>query len=403
MTNSLLAKKISNNVYWVGAIDNEIRDFHGYSTQRGTTYNAFLILGKKPILIDTVKKPFFEEMLARISSIIDPKKIAYIISNHAEMDHSGSLLPAIELFQPEKIFASKLGIAALKAHFNLPFELTEIANGTPFTLGDANLLCFETRMLHWPDSMFTYFANDQILFTQDGFGMHLATHKIFADQNERYILRYEAQKYFANILLPYANLVAKLIKQLPSLKLELSIIAPDHGPVWRKSDDIQWIIELWHQWSKQQPADKAVIVYDTMWQSTAQMANAIADGVAGENLTVKTMPLSVSHRSDVATELLEAGALLLGSPTINNQIFPTLSDILTYLKGLKRQNLIGQAFGSYGWSGEAIKLIQQELLEAKIKLSAEPIQARYIPTNENLAQCRKLGANIAQLLKPKTN
>jgi len=205
------AIKISESVYWVGAIDNEIRDFHGYSTSRGTTYNAYLILGEKPILIDTVKAPFFPEMLARISSIIEPEKISYIISNHAEMDHSGSLLPTIQATKPEKVFASKMGAAALKAHFHKQIDLTEIKSGENFTLGDANFICIETRMLHWPDSMFTYFTNDKILFSQDGFGMHLATYKICAKQNERFILHSEAMKYFANILLPYTNFVTKLL------------------------------------------------------------------------------------------------------------------------------------------------------------------------------------------------
>lgn len=399
MNQPFQAIKISEKVYWVGAIDSEIRDFHGYSTSRGTTYNAFLILGEKPILIDTVKAPFFHEMMSRISSVIAPEKIAYIISNHAEMDHSGCLLPTIEAVKPEKIFASKMGIAALKSHFHHELDLTEIKSGEKFTLGDANFICLETRMLHWPDSMFTYFVNDKILFSQDGFGMHFATYKIFAEQNDRSILHYEAMKYFANILLPYTSFVTKLLDTYTDLKLDVTMVAPDHGPLWNNKEDIDWIIGLWRKWAEQKPSAKVVIVYDTMWESTAKMAKSIADGASAEEVTVKIMPLSVFHRSDIATEILEAGALIVGSPTINNQIFPTLADVLCYLKGLKRQNLLGQAFGSYGWSGEAIKILQEELKTMKIELYDNPVNVKYVPDETALIVCRNLGKNIARKIK----
>jgi flavorubredoxin len=399
MSHTFEAVKISENVYWVGAIDDEIRNFHGYSTFRGTTYNAFLILGEKPILIDTVKSSFFSEMLARISSVIEPEKISYIISNHAEMDHSGALLQTIEAIKPEKIFVSKMGAAALNAHFHHHLELTEIKNGENFTLGDANLICIETRMLHWPDSMFTYFANDKVLFSQDGFGMHLATYKIFAEQNEYFILQHEAMKYFANIILPYATFVIKLLEAFPRFGLDIKILAPDHGPVWRTPKDIDWIIGLWQKWAKQEPTDKVIICYDTMWNSTAKMAHAIASGVMAEKAQTRIMSLSVFHRSDIAMELLEAGALIVGSPTINNQIFPTVADVLCYLKGLKPQNLIGQTFGSYGWSGEAIQLLQDELKILKIELFADPIKTKYVPDNDCLAICKKLGQNIVRRIR----
>ena len=394
----LEAIKISDRVYWVGAIDNEIRDFHGYKTSRGSTYNAYLILGKKPILIDTVKAPFFTEMMLRIESVIDPNEISYIISNHAEMDHSGSLLSAIQAIKPEKIFASKMGVSALKTHFHNLVDLTAIDSKTTFTLGDNNFICVETRMLHWPDSMFTYFVNDQVLFSQDGFGMHLATYKMFAEQNERDVLYYEAKKYFANILLPYTSFVTKLLDTLPNFNWAIKTLAPDHGPIWNNEQDIIWIMNLWRKWAQQQSTSKVIVCYDTMWNSTAQMANSIADGVMAENALVKVLALATSHRSDIATELLDAGALLVGSPTINNQMFPTVADTLCYLKGLKLQNLIGQVFGSYGWSGESIKFLQEELKGMRIELYADAVKAKYVPDKACLAACRQLGQNIAKEL-----
>lgn len=392
---------ISNNVYWVGAIDWELRNFHGYNTTRGSTYNAYLIMGEKPVLIDTVKAPFFAEMMERIKSVIEPEKISYIISNHAEMDHSGSLIPAIEAINPEKVFASKMGVSALQAHFHFDYPITALENNAQLTLGDAKFVFLETRMLHWPDSMFTYYVNDGVLFSQDGFGMHLATNKIFADQNNKEIMCYEAAKYYANILLPYSQFVTKLLNNLPSLNLDIKIIAPDHGPLWRSPEDIKFILDKWRTWAEQKYYNKAVIVYDTMWQSTAKMATVIADGISENGTSVKVMPMSGAHRSDIMAELLEAGALIVGSPTLNQQMFPSLAEVFCYMRGLKPKNLIGQAFGSYGWGGEAVKLMQEQLQQMQVELITDPLKIKYVPTGEDLAKCRILGQQIADSLTTK--
>lgn len=395
------AIKISENVYWVGAIDWALRDFHGYTTSRGTTYNAYLIMGEKPILIDTVKAPFFDEMMARIKSVIDPEKIEYIISNHAEMDHSGSLVRTIEAIKPEKVFASKMGNAALQEHFQLEFPITEIKSGQEFTLGNSKFIAVETRMLHWPDSMFTFYANDGMLFSQDGFGMHLATSNLFADQNPKDIMEHEAAKYYANILLPYSNFVSRLFDSLPSLNLDIKYIAPDHGPIWNTPENIKFILDKWQMWASQRYYNKAVIIYDTMWNSTAKMAASIADGIAAKGTITKILPMSGSNRSDIITEILDAGALVVGSPTLNQQMFPTVAEILCYVKGLKPKNLVGQAFGSFGWSGEAVKLIQAELREIQVELVAESVNIKYVPTETDLISCNKMGQNIALALKQK--
>lgn len=405
--NSFKARQISEHVYWVGAIDWSLRDFHGYETSRGSTYNAFLILTEEPILIDTVKAPFFDEMLERIKSVIDPQKIKYIVSNHAEMDHSGCLPQAIEVIKPEKIFASKIAINTLKEHFhNLDINLiTPITNNEFFTLGNATLKCIETKMLHWPESMFTYFAEDKILFSQDAFGMHLASSCLFADEvHDQSVIHYEASKYFANILLPYAPLVNKLINNFSQFNLECSIIAPDHGPLWRNTS-IQQIIDLWQNWSQQRFYNKVVIGYETMWGSTAKMARAIADGIlsCNTNCQVKVLPLSQTHRSDLITELLDSGGFILGSPTINQNIFPVIADHLCYLKGLKAKNLLGQVFGSYGWGGEAINLLQHNLQEMNISLIGEAIKCKHVPTAEVLQQCEQFGKNFAIQLQEKVS
>ena len=397
MKETFKAIKVSDKVYWVGAIDWAIRDFHGYLTSRGTTYNAYLIMADKIILIDTVKSPFREEMLSRIASLINPAEISYIISNHSEMDHSGSLPQVIKEVKPEKVFASVNGVKALSDHFHLDQEILAVREGESISLGNINLTFVETKMLHWPDSMFTYLAEDALLFSQDGFGMHLASSERFADEIDEETLKHEAAKYYANILLPLSSLVTKLLEKVGKLGINIKILAPDHGPIWRK--DLSKIMELYKKWAAQKPSKKAVVAYDTMWQSTALMAQALSEGLAAGGAKVKQMPLKSHHRSDVATEILDAGALLVGSPTLNNNMFPTVADLLTYLKGLKPKNMIGAAFGSYGWSGEAVAQMTDILKGMKINLIEEGLKVKYVPDKDALSQCYSLGAQVAQKLK----
>ncbi len=391
------AFKITKNVYWVGAIDRGIKDFHGYLTKKGTTYNAYLVMADKPVLIDTVKRPFMDEMLARIASVIEPSKIKYIVSNHSEMDHSGSLPEVIGLIKPEKVLASAMGVKALEDHFHSGHMVEAVANASTLDLGNMELKFFETRMLHWPDSMFTYLAADNILFSQDAFGMHLASDERFADEVDEDVWRYEAKKYYANILLPYSSFVLKLIEQWPSLKLDVKFVAPDHGPIWR--DGGAKIIGLYKEWAEQRPSKKAVIIYDTMWGSTAAMAAVVKEGLVAGGAEVKLMPLSSSHRSDVATEVLDASALIAGSPTLNNGIFPTLADVLTYLKGLRKKGLVGAAFGSFGWGGEAVPQLNELLKAMNVQLVGDGVKVKYVPTTADLQRCKDLGTEVAKCLR----
>jgi flavorubredoxin len=393
---SLQAVKITDRVFWVGAIDWGVRDFHGYLTGRGTTYNAYLILADRVTLIDTVRAPLKREMLHRIASVIEPAKIDYIISNHAEMDHSGALPATIEAVKPERVFASPRGVEALAAHFHMAREIEAVKEGETLSLGNATLAFVETPMVHWPDSMFTYLAEEQILFSSDGFGMHLATSERFADEIEPAILEYEAGKYFANILLPLSPLIAKLLDKVTKLNLPISVIATSHGPIWRK--DPAKIVGLYAAWAAGKRTNKAVVVYDTMWQSTDMMARAIGDGLAAGGASVKLMPLKSCHRSDVAAEMLDAGALVVGSPTLNTGLFPTVADALTYLKGLKPRNLVGAAFGSYGWAGEAVSQIKQYLDDMKVEQVGDGLKVKYRPDEQALSECRALGLAVAAKL-----
>lgn len=402
MENYLKAIQITEKVWWVGAIDWNLREFHGYRTARGSTYNAYLVVADKITLIDTVKAPFKDEMMQRIASVIgDPARIDYIISNHAEMDHSGSLPQVMAEVKPEKVFASVMGVKALDAHFRIGSALTAVKTGDVISLGNMSVTFVETRMLHWPDSMVSYIPEQKILFSQDGFGMHLATDRIFADQNDSAVVEQEMRKYFANILLLYAPQVLKLLEDLPKLNLAIDVIATDHGPIWR-GEQLGRPLELYKKWASQVPENRAVVVYSTMWHSTEKMATAIADGLRSAGTQVKVMSLEANTRSDVATEILCTGALVVGSPTINNQMYPAVADVLCYLKGLRPKNLLGAAFGSFGWSGEAVAQINEQFAAMKLELAAEGLKLKYVPSDADLEKCFGYGAAIGAVLAEKT-
>lgn len=386
--------QIAKGIYHVGVNDWNISDFHGYSTPFGTTYNAFLIVDKKIVLVDTVKKPFGEELLANIASIVDPAKIDFVISNHTEMDHSGSLFQVMHRIGADKpIYCSKMGLKNLALHFRKGFNLQAVENGAEMSLGEKTLQFMETRMLHWPDSMFTYVKEDKLLFSSDAFGQHYAGFERFDDQIGDAAMVH-AKKYYANILLLYSAKVLKLIESVKQSKMEIQTICPDHGIIWRT--DPGKIISAYERWGSQASGKKAVIIYDTMWHSTEAMANAVAAGLSAEGVGVRPMCLEKWHRSDVMTEVLDARAVVVGSPTLNNGLFPTVSDMLTYMKGLKPKNKIGAAFGSYGWSGESVRLINSELEAMKFDIVDAGLKIQYVPDADGLAACEALGRKIGQ-------
>ncbi len=396
------AVRLTDRVYWVGAIDWGIREFHGYATGRGTTYNAYLVMDETVTLLDTVKAPFADEMLARIASVADPSRIDLIISNHSEMDHTGCLPAVLDATGAERVLASRNGVKALEAHFHLDGGIEAVENGQTVGLGATEATFVETRMLHWPDSMMTYLSGEEILFSQDGFGMHLASSERFAEALPGDILYRELAKYYANILLPFSKLVTRAVAGLREMNLPIKMLAPDHGPIYRENPT--WPVDLWARWAEQRPTRKAVVVYDTMWGSTEAMAGAVAEGLLdGGAASVRVCPLASSHRSDVATEVLEAGALLVGSPTINNTVFPTLADCLTYLEGLAPQNLVGAAFGSYGWNGKAVGRLEAWLDAMGVERVAESVGLLYVPDEEGLTRCRALGRQVGQVLAERSD
>ncbi|MDD5204839.1 MAG: FprA family A-type flavoprotein [Desulfobacterales bacterium] len=384
--------EVAKDIYWVGAIDWNIRDFHGYSVHDGTTYNAFLIMDEKITLIDTVKKEFTDKLIENISGIVDPRKIDYVISNHTEMDHSGGLARIMHKVGEEKpLFCSTIGQKSLSRHFPQKWNYRAVKDGEELKIGKRTLAFLETRMLHWPDSMFTYAKEDKILFSSDAFGQHYAGTERFDDEIGEAIMPH-ARKYFANILLLYSPLILKLVDKVQEMGLALNMICPDHGVMWRKEP--LKVVQAYVEWSRQNPKRKALVVYDTMWHSTELMAETIVESLVREGVDAKPYHLRRWDRSDIMTEVLDAGAIIVGSPTLNNCMFPTVSDFLCYMKGLKPINKLGAAFGSYGWSGEGTRLVAKELEEAKFKL-VDQVKLQYVPDRSGLEACRELGKKIA--------
>lgn len=388
--------EIAKDIFWVGCIDWNIRDFHGYSTYQGSTYNSYLILDDHVTLIDTVKKAFADQLIANISQVIDPKKIEYVVSNHTEMDHSGGLARVMHKVGEDKpLYCSKVGHKNLSMHFHKNWNYQPVENGGELILGKRSLTFLETRMLHWPDSMFSYVKQERLLFSSDAFGQHYAGLERFDDQIGEKIMPH-ARKYFANILLLYSPLILDLVAKVTDMKLALDMVCPDHGIIWRS--DPSKIIKAYVEWSEQKPKRKALVVYDTMWESTEKMAHAIVEGLGKDGVEAVPMHLRKWHRSDIITEVLDAGAVIVGSPTLNNGLFPTVSDFMTYMKGLRPKNKIGAAFGSYGWSGEAVKLINSQLEAMKFDVIDPGITTQFVPDEKGLEQCFELGRKIARAL-----
>ena len=393
-----MVTELTKDVYWVGAVDWAIRKFHGQelSTHRGSSYNAYLITDEKTVLVDTVWEPFQDQLIENIREIVDPAKIDIVVANHAEVDHSGSL-PAVMRHTPKAVVVvSQRGKESVEGHFHQAWDFKAMKTGDKINIGKNDLIFVEAPMLHWPDSMFTYLTDKNILMPNDAFGQHYATAFRFNDQVNQEELYEEALKYYANILTPFSGLVLKKIEEVLSLNLTVDMIAPSHGVIWRK-DPLQ-IVKKYQEWAAQEPDKSAVILYDTMWDGTRQMAEAIGQGLAAKGVQYKVFHVAVSDRNDVITEVFKAKAIIVGSPTFNQGVLPTISPILEDLKGLKFQNKIGAAFGSYGWSGEAVKIIEEHLNRCKIQPVAEGIRAKWQPKSDDLARCKELGQKVAQAI-----
>ena len=379
----LNAIEISPKVWWVGGIDWNERLFHGYTTERGITYNAYLIMDEKVTLIDTCKATFSDELVQRISQVVDPAKIDVVITNHVEMDHSGSL-PVIHRIAPNAtIYASAgAGVNEVRAHFGI--EATPVKSGDTLCIGERTLTFVATPMVHWPDNMVTYSDVDQILFSNDAFGQHFATTKRFDDENDLCEIFKQAKKYYANIVWPYGMQAHKALEAVKGL--DLKMIAPSHGCIWRSH--IDGILEKYEAWTTYQTEEKAVVVFDSMWHSTESMAREICDAFIAEGVSAQLVDVKTTHISDIMLYMCDAKYVAVGSPTLNSNMLPTIASFLTYMRGLspKNEQRIGLAFGSYGWAPLGPKQVYAELENAKFQLPVPVVAQQWIPSEENLAE-----------------
>jgi flavorubredoxin len=383
--------KVLPDIYWVGAVDKNVRTFHGhtYNTKRGTTYNAYLIVDEKIALVDTVYGPFAQELIERINEIIPLSKIDYVIANHVETDHSGALPEIMKLAPQAKVLGTQKCKEGLHKHYFLDLDFQVVKTGDKINLGKRTLTFLEAPMLHWPDSMFTYCPEEKLLMPNDAFGQHYATNQRFDDEVDHVELMEEAAKYYANILWPLSPLVLKKIEEVQKSNIPIEIVAPSHGIIWRK--DPGKILNAYVSWAKNEAKPKIVVVYETMWGATKKMAERIVEGIRAEGVEVRLFDVTQSDFTAVIKEMLDAKGYLFGSSTHDNDMLPNLGGFLELFKGLKPKNRIASVFGSYGWAGGAVKEIEGVLKETGVALTQPSISFQYVPSDEELKLCYEFG------------
>lgn len=393
--------KISDSVYWTGKIDWQLRKFHGdeLSTHRGTSFNSYLIKDEKNVLIDTVWKPFTAEFLDNLRSLIKLEDIDYIVVNHGEPDHSGAL-PHLMAYLPDgvPIYCSKSGVASLKGHYHKDWNFKPVKTGDKLNIGSRELTFIEAPMLHWPDTMTTYLSDENILFSNDIFGQHYASEFMFDDKVNQYELYYEAMKYYANIIAPFAKKALKKVEELESLDLPINLIAPAHGVIWRKG--IKNIIETYKKWSDAYKENQITIIYDTMYNSTRLMAESIADGIkqADDEAEIKIYNSSKTDKNDLITEIFKSKGICVGSPTLNGGVLSSVASIIEEAAGLNLRDKKAAVFGSYGWSPANIKVLTKALESAKFEVVGDGVKAQWKPEQKNLEECVEFGEEFAQSL-----
>jgi len=391
------ATEIKPGVYWVGFIDWNLEEFHGYTTPRGTTYNAYLIIDEQVTLVDTVKHYGYEQMMQRISSVVEPENIDNLVVNHVEMDHSGSFTKFVRDVPDVTVITSPQGKQGLTEHYgssvsDSSFEIVQ--SGDEKKLGEYSLSFLQVPMVHWPDSMVTYVPELELLLSNDAFGQHMACAERFDDEVGWGVLQPEAAKYYANIVLPYSERVVGVLESVSGL--DISMIAPSHGVIWRSH--IEDIVRSYEKWATHETEPRAVIVYDTMWGSTEKMALAVLRGMEESGVPAVLRSLQSYHRSEVIADVLQSRIIAVGSPTLNRNMLPSVSAFLTYMKGLQPKERVGFAFGSYGWSGEAAADVQEVLSEAGMQTPEDPMRIKYVPEPEDLEAVVQAGHRLADAL-----
>lgn len=393
-----MGKKLTEKITWVGKVDWTLTSFHGdeYSTHKASSYNAYLVRDTKTALIDTVWQPYDREFVARLKEEIDLKQIDYIIANHGEIDHSGALPELMREIPNTPIYCTANGARILKAHYHEDWNFVTVKTGDSLNLGDSSLVFVEAPMLHWPDSMFTYMTSENVLFSNDAFGQHYASELLYNDLVDQAELKREALKYYANILTPFSLLVTKKINEVLSLNLPVSMICPSHGVIWR--DDPTQIVKQYLEWADSYQENQITLVYDSMWESTRAMAEAIMRGIqqTDKSVTLKLFNAAKEDKNDIIAEIFKSTAVLIGSSTINNGILHSIGGLLEMIRGLKFMGKKAAAFGSYGWSGEAVKQIGERLTASGFTLVDEGFRSMWVPDTAAEEACVYYGKQFAE-------
>ena len=395
-----MKKLLKNNVSWVGKVDWELLKFHGddYSTHKGSTYNSYLIEEEKTVLIDTVWMPFAEEFVANLQKEIDLNTIDYIVVNHGEVDHSGSLPALMKLIPGKPIYCTANAVKSLKGQYHQDWDFHVVKTGDKLDVGNGKELIFvEMSMLHWPDSMAAYLTKDNILFSNDAFGQHYATEKLFNDLVDQCELFNECIKYYANIITPFSAILRKKLAEVLSLNLQIDIIATSHGVIWR--DNPMQIVEKYAKWADDYQENQISVIYDTMWNGTKELAERIAEGIglADKDVTVKLFNLAKNDDNDVITEVFKSKTVVVGSPTVGNSVLHSVAGFMHLMKGLKFKNKKAAAFGCYGWSGEGTKVILDSMKNAGFELiDEEGLRNQWNPSESIKEEAVRFGMKIAK-------
>jgi anaerobic nitric oxide reductase flavorubredoxin len=392
--------EIKDSVFWVGKIDWELRKFHGeeYSAQRGSSYNSYLIKDEKTVLIDTVWAPFADEFIEQLSETVDLNSIDYIVANHGEIDHSGALAKLLERIPGKPVYCTANAVKSLKGHYHQDWNFQVVKTGHRLPLGQRELIFVEAPMLHWPDSMFCYLTKSEILFSNDAFGQHYATESIYNDLADPSELWEECIKYYANILTPFNSFVKKKIEEVVSLNLPVSMICPSHGVIWR--DDPMQIVRKYQQWASDYADNQFTLIYDTMWNSTRRIAEAIADGInaADPSIKLKVHNAARSDKTAIITDIFRSKGVMVGSPTINRGILSAVGGILEQIRGLSFKKKKAASFSSYGWSGEASAIINDLLAKSGFEPLAQGPRILWYPDDNALKQCFDYGKALVKAI-----
>jgi len=391
-----MKKLIKNNVYWVGKTDWELKYFHGFelSTHKGSSYNSYLVKEDKVALIDTVWKPFAEEFVENLKKEIDLKKIDYIIANHGETDHSGSLPLLLEHIPDTPIYCTANAVKSLKGHYHKDWNFKVVKTGDKINLGSKELVFVEMTMLHWPDSMACYLTGDNILFSNDAFGQHLASENLFNDLVDKSELYNEAIKYYANILTPFSPMLKRKLEEITSLNLTIDYICTSHGILWR--DNPAQIIELYSKWCNDYQENQISIIYDSMWDGTRVLAENIALGLkeADSSVNIKLHNTSKSDKNDIITDIFKSKAVLFGSPTVNRGIVNSVAGLLEQTKGLAFKKKKAASFGCYGWSGESVAVLNEGLKKAGFELVDDGLKVLWNPDEASVEKAFEFGKSF---------